>query len=47
VAGDMGKLPDLQDRAGRIGQALVLEDVHFPEIAGLRQFTPRILSLEE
>src|SRR6185312_13026388 len=47
MAGGMGKLPDLQDRAGRIGQALVLEDFHFPGIAGLRQFSPYILSLEE
>src|ERR1700742_4533569 len=45
LCSDMGELPDLQDRAGRIRQAGVLESVYFPGIAGGGQFTPQILSL--
>src|ERR1700748_921286 len=43
----MDELSNLQNNAGRIGQAGMLLEVHFPAFAGLGQFRPHILTLEK
>src|SRR5579862_9566751 len=43
----MVELPNLQNNAGRIGQAGMLLEAYFPVFAGFGQFRPHILSLEK